>query len=119
MAVHENERDLLEDTVNLRLVSLWSEFSEAYAVFDNHCPAELLCAQHVWEALLAAFPLKHKLMQTVLLAREIGRLMTWDCTSKNDVNTHFGKVGKIRLAFKYMDSLTIDATQDGLRYHLL
>jgi hypothetical protein len=27
---------------------------------------------------------------------------------KNDVNTHFGKVGKICLAFKYMDALTID-----------
>ncbi len=47
-------------------------------------------------------------MQTVLLALEIGRLMTWDGNSKNDVKTHFGKVGKIRLAFKYMDTLTIN-----------
>jgi hypothetical protein len=47
-------------------------------------------------------------MQTVLLAREIGRIMTWDGNSKNDVNTHFGKVGKIHLGFKCMDALTID-----------
>jgi hypothetical protein len=49
-------------------------------------------------------------MQIVLLAREIGRLMTWVGNSTNDVNNHFGKVGKIRLVFKYMDSdaLTID-----------
>jgi hypothetical protein len=50
--VHENERDLLENTVYRRLVSLWSEFSDAYAVFDKHGPAQLLCAQQVWEALL-------------------------------------------------------------------
>jgi hypothetical protein len=31
-----------------------------------------------WEALLTVFPLKHKRMQTVLLAREIGRLIAWD-----------------------------------------
>jgi hypothetical protein len=55
-----------------------------------------------------AFPLKHKCMQTVLLAREIGRLMAWDGDSKNAVNTHFGKVGKIRKAFDYMSALTID-----------
>jgi hypothetical protein len=36
MAVHENERDLLEDTVYRRLVSLWSEFSDDYTVFDKH-----------------------------------------------------------------------------------
>ena len=69
MAVYEHERDLLEDTVYRRLVSLWSEFSDAYAVFDQHGPAQLLCAQQVWEALLTAFPLKHKRMQTVLPVR--------------------------------------------------
>jgi hypothetical protein len=73
MSVYEHEHDLLEDTVYHRLVSLWSEFSDAYAVFDQHGPA-----QHVWEALLTTFPLKHKRMQTVLLASEIGRLMAWD-----------------------------------------
>jgi len=73
MSVYEHEHDLLEDTVYHRLVSLWSEFSDAYAVFDQHGPA-----QHVWEALLTTFPLKHNRMQTVLLASEIGRLMAWD-----------------------------------------
>jgi hypothetical protein len=62
----------------------------------------------VWEALLAAFPLMHKRMQTVLLAREIGRLMAWDGDSKNAVNTHFGKVGDMRRAFEYMGALTIN-----------
>jgi hypothetical protein len=79
-----------------------------HAVFDQHGPAQLLCAQQVWEGLLAAFPLKHKSMQTVLLAREIGRLMAWDGDSKNAVNTHFGKVSDIRRAFDYMGALTID-----------
>ena len=60
------------------LVSLWSEFSEAYTVFDQHCPAQLLCIHQVWESLLTIFPLKYKRMQTVLLAREIGRLMSRD-----------------------------------------
>ena len=107
MTVYEHERDL-EDTVYSSLVSLWSEFSDTYAVFDQHGPAQLLCAQQVWEALLTNFPLKHKCMQTVLVAREIGRLMAWDGDSKNAVNTHFGKVGDIRRAFEYMGALTID-----------
>ncbi len=55
MAVYEHERELLEDTVYRRLVSLWFEFSDAYAVFDQHGSAHLFCAQQVWEALLAAF----------------------------------------------------------------
>jgi hypothetical protein len=63
MVVYEHERDLLEDTVYRRLASLWSELSDAYAVSDQHGPAQLLCAQQVWEALLTAFPLKHKHMQ--------------------------------------------------------
>jgi hypothetical protein len=76
--------------------------------FDQYCPAQLLCDQKVWEALLAAFPLKHKRMQTVLLAREIRRLMAWDVDSKNAVNTHFGKVSDFRRVFEYMGALTID-----------
>jgi hypothetical protein len=116
MAVYEHELDLLEDTVYRSLVSLWSEFSDAYVVFDLHGPAQLLCTQQVWEALLAVFPLKHKRMQTVLLAREIGRLMAWDGDSKNAVNTHFGKVGDIRRAFEYMGALTIDDVGLSVRH---
>jgi hypothetical protein len=47
-------------------------------------------------------------MQTVLLAREIARLMTWDSNSKNNVNAPVGKVGKICQVFIYMDTLTIN-----------
>jgi len=101
MLVYEHEHNLLEDTVYRSLVSLWSEFSKAYDIFDQHGPAQLLYAQQVWEALLTDFPLKHKRMQTVLLAREIGRLMAWDGDSKSAVNTHLGKVGDIRRAFEY------------------
>jgi hypothetical protein len=79
-----------------------------YAVVDALGPDQLLWDQKVWETLLDVFPLKHKHMQTVLLAREIGRLMAWDGDSKNAVNTHFGKVGDIRRAFDYMGALTID-----------
>ena len=54
------------------------------------------------------FPLQHKRMQTVLLAREIGRLMTWDGDSKRAVNEHFQKLGITRKAFSDMGALTID-----------
>jgi len=37
-----------------------------------------MCAQKVWEVLLTDFQLDHKHMQTVLLAREIARMMRWD-----------------------------------------
>jgi hypothetical protein len=67
MALHEHERDLLEDTMYLSLADLWSEFSDAIAVFDEHTAVQKLCAKKVWEALIDAFPLKHKRMQTVLV----------------------------------------------------
>ena len=51
-------------------------------VFDTHCFAQQMCAQKVWEALLTVFPLDHKRMQTVLLAREIASMMRWDGDSK-------------------------------------
>jgi hypothetical protein len=60
MALHEHERDLLEDTMCRRLADLWSEFSDAISVFDANTAAQQLCALKVWEALPAAFPFKHK-----------------------------------------------------------
>jgi hypothetical protein len=60
MALHEHERDLLEDTMYRRLANLWSEFSDAISVFDVNTTAQQLCSQKVWEALLATFPLEHK-----------------------------------------------------------
>lgn len=47
-------------------------------------------------------------MQTVLLAREIGRLMTWDCNTKRAVNKHLQKVCIISKALSYMDTRTTD-----------
>jgi hypothetical protein len=44
-------------------------------------------------------------MQTVLLAREIGCLMTWDGDSKLAVNEPFQKVSNNRKAFSFMDAL--------------
>ena len=52
MALHEHERDLLEDTMCRRLADLWSEFSDAISVFDANTAAQQLCALKVWEARL-------------------------------------------------------------------
>jgi hypothetical protein len=52
MALHEHERDLLEDTMYRRLAVLWSESSP----FLTRTSAQQLCAQNVWETLLDAFP---------------------------------------------------------------
>ena len=92
--MHEHECDLLEDTMYLQLVSLWFEFSNGIAVFDTNSPAHLLWEKKVWEALLAAVPLEHKCMQTVLLAREIRHMIKWDRDSIHNVNTHFGKMNE-------------------------
>jgi len=75
MALYEHDRDTLEDILYSRLQDLWAQLTDAMKVFDTHGSAQQLCAQKVWEALLHAFPLDHKRMQTVLLASEIDRLM--------------------------------------------
>jgi hypothetical protein len=92
MALHEHERDLLEDTMYLCLAALWSEFSDAITVFDEHTDTQQLCVQKVWEALLDVC------MQTVLVAREMARMMKGDVNSKHTVNIHFGKVNETRQA---------------------
>jgi hypothetical protein len=104
MGLHEHERDLIEDTMYQCLAVLWSEFSDTITVFDVHTVAQQLCAQKVWEALLEAFPLKHKRMQTFLLARVMARMMKWDSYSKQGVNIHFGKANETRQALGYLDS---------------
>ncbi len=73
--MYEHDHDTLEDILYHRLQDLWAPLTDAMKVFDTHCSAQQLCAQKVWEALLTAFPLDHKRMQTVLLAREIARMM--------------------------------------------
>ncbi len=78
MAMYANDSDVIEDLLYHRLKFLWSDCTDAIAIFAHHRAQEEFCTQKVWEALLTAFPLNHKSMQTVLLAREFGRLMAWD-----------------------------------------
>ena len=55
------------------------------------------------------FPLNHKRMQTVLLAREFSRLMAWDCHSKADVDRHLGDVSDTLQTLKFLER-NIDIT---------
>jgi hypothetical protein len=67
MAMYANDRDVIEHLLYRRLKFLWADCTDAITVFARHRAQEEFCAQKVWEALLTAFPLKHKRMQTVLL----------------------------------------------------
>ena len=108
MALHEHERDLLEDTMYQRLVDLWSEFSDDISVFVANTADQQLYAIKVWEALLADSPSStNTCTQTVLLAREMAHMMKWDGDSKHAVNIHFGKVNETRQALGYLDYLTL------------
>jgi hypothetical protein len=92
MALYANDRDVLETLLYRRLQTLWHDCTDALAVFTKHRANTEFCGQKVWEALLAAFPLDHQRMQTVLLATEFGNLMAWDGRSKADVDRHFSNV---------------------------
>jgi hypothetical protein len=108
MALYEHDRDTLEDILYRRLQDLWAPLTDAMKVFDTHGSAQQLCAQKVWEALLTAFPLDHKRMQTVLLAREIARMMRWDGDSKGAVNKHFASVTELHRTMGYIGNLSIE-----------
>ncbi len=108
MALYEHDRDTLEDILYCLLQDLWAPLTNAMKVFDTHCSAQQLCAQKVWEALLTAFPLDHKHMQTVLLAREITRMMPWDGDSKDAVNRHFASVTELHRTMGYTGNLSIE-----------
>jgi hypothetical protein len=108
MALYEHDRDTLEDILYRRLQDLWAPLTDAIKVFDTNSAAQQLCAQKVWEALLAAFPLDHKRMQTVLLAREIARMMRWDGDSKGAVNRHFASVTELHRTMGYIGNLSIE-----------
>ena len=109
MAVYAHDRDVIEDLLYRRLKTLWSGCTDAIAIFSHHRAGEELCAQKVWDALLTAFPLNHKRMQTVLLACECSRLMAWDGHSKADVDRHFGDVSDTLQMLKFLER-NIDIT---------
>ena len=108
MALYEHDSDTLEDILYHLLQDLWAPLTDAMKVFDTHGSAQQLCAQKVWEALLTAFPLDHKRMQTVLLAREIARMMHWDGDSKGAVNKHFASVTELHRTMGYIGNLSIE-----------
>ena len=109
MALYAHDHDVIEDLLYCRLKILWSDCTDAIAIFSHHRVQEEFCAQKVWEALLTAFPLNHKRMQTVLLAREFSRLMAWDGHSKADVDRHFGDVSDTLQTLKFLER-NIDIT---------
>jgi hypothetical protein len=86
MDMYDHDRDTLEDILYRRLQDLWAPLTDSMKVFNENGGAQPLCAQKVWEALLTAFPLDHKCMQTALLARELARMMRWDGDSKRAIN---------------------------------
>ena len=86
MDMYDHDRDTLEDILYRRLQDLWAPLTDSMKVFNENGAAQPLCAQKVWEALLTAFPLDHKRMQTALLARELARMMRWDGDSKRAIN---------------------------------
>jgi hypothetical protein len=106
--LYEHDSYTLEDILYHRLQDLWAPLTDDMKVFDTHGSAQQLCTQKVWEALLIAFPLDHKRMQTVLFAREIARMMRWDGDSKGDVNKHFASVTELHRTMGYIGNLSIE-----------
>ncbi len=106
--MYEHDSYTLEDILYHRLQDLWAQLTDDMKVFDTHRSAQQLCVQKVWEALLTVFPLDHKCMQTVLIAREIARMMHWDDDSKVDVNRHFASVTKLHRTMGYIGNLSIE-----------
>ena len=111
MALYANDRDVLETLLYRRLQTLWHDCTDALAVFTKHRANTEFCGQKVWEALLAAFPLDHQRMQTVLLATEFGNLMAWDGCSKADVDRHFSNVSDTLEMLTFLDG-NIDITDE-------
>jgi hypothetical protein len=77
MDMYDHDHDTLEDILYHRLQDLWALLTDSMKVFNENGATQPLCAQKVWEALLTAFPLDHKRMQTALLARELARMIRW------------------------------------------
>jgi hypothetical protein len=106
--MYDHDRDTLEDILYRRLQDLWAPLIDSMKVFNENGSAQPLCSQEVWEALLTAFPLDHKRMQTALLARELARMMRWDGDSKSAVILHFASVTELHHTMGYIGTLSIE-----------
>jgi len=108
MDTYETDRDTLEDVLYRRLEWLWAPFTDDLKVFQKHNASQPLCAQKVWEALLTAFPLDHKRMQTALLARELARLMRWDVGTTRAINLHFSSITELHHTLNFICELSME-----------
>ena len=108
MDTYETDRDTLEDVLYRRLQMLWDPFTDALKVFQKHTASQPRCAQKVWEALLTAFPLDHKSMQTSLLARELARMMRWDGDTPRAVNLHFNSIVELHHTLNFIGDLSVE-----------
>jgi hypothetical protein len=108
MDTYETDRDTLEDVLYRRLEILWAPFTDALKVFQRCNASQPLCAQKVWEALLTAFPLDHKRMQTALLARELARMMRWDGDNTRAINLHFSSITELHHTISFIGDLSME-----------
>jgi hypothetical protein len=108
MEMYAYDRDTLEDVLYRRLQDLWAPLTDSMKVFNDNVASQPLCAQKVWEALLTAFPLDHKRMQTALLARELARMMRWDGDTKRAINLHFASVTELHRTMGFIGDLSIE-----------
>jgi hypothetical protein len=108
MDTYDTDRDTLEDVLYRRLQLLWDPFTDALKVFQKHTASQPRCAQKVWEALLTAFPLDHKSMQTSLLARELARMMRWEGDSPRAVNLHFNSIVELHHTLAFIGDLSVE-----------
>ena len=77
-------------------------------MFQKHNASQPRCAQKVWEALLTAFPLDHKRMQTALLARELARMMRWDGDTTRAINLHFSSITELHHTLNFIGELSME-----------
>jgi hypothetical protein len=105
--MYETDRYTLEDVLYRRLQMLWDPFTDALKVFQKHNASQLRCAQKVWEALLTAFPLDHKRMQTALLARELACIMRWDGDTTRAINLHFNSIVELHHTLNFIGDLSM------------
>jgi hypothetical protein len=108
METYDTDRDTLEDVLYRRLQTLWEPFTDALKVFQQHTASQPRCAQKVWEALLTAFPLDHKSMQTSLLARELARMMRWEGDTPRAVNLHFNSIVELHHTLHFIGDLSVE-----------